>query len=212
MSNLDDPKSDHQHVEPTRTEPTAPPVADVENQANSATAPPTSGFGFGGAAAIVQRWRREDLIKKAALALRVLALIFSLLAFLIMASNKHGDWKNFDRYDEYRYLLAIAILSTLYSLAQALRHVHELSTGRHLIQVQQRTSGLFDFFGDQIMAYLLISASSAAIPLTNNMREGVDNIFTDSSAAAISMGFFAFVSLALLAMISGYKISTQSYI
>lgn len=102
MSNLDDPKSNNQHVEPTRTEPTAPPVADVENQANSATAPPTSGFGFGGAAAIVQRWRREDLIKKAALALRVLALIFSLLAFLIMASNKHGDWKNFDRYDEYR--------------------------------------------------------------------------------------------------------------
>lgn len=50
----------------------------------------------------------------------------------------------------YRYLLAIAILSTLYSLAQALRHVHELSTGRHLIQVQQRTSGLFDFFGDQV--------------------------------------------------------------
>jgi hypothetical protein len=48
--------------------------------------------------------------------------------------------------------------------------------------------------------------------LTNRMREGADNIFTDSSAAAISMGFFAFISLALSALISGYKLSTQSYI
>jgi hypothetical protein len=44
------------------------------------------------------------------------------------------------------------------------------------------------------------------------MREGADNIFTDSSAAAISMGFLAFISLAISALISGYKLSTQSYI
>jgi hypothetical protein len=47
-----------------------------------------------------------------------------------------------------RYVLAIAILSTLYTAVQALRHVHELSTGKHLIQ--QRTSAMVDFFGDQV--------------------------------------------------------------
>lgn len=64
----------------------------------------------------------------------------------------------------------------------------------------------------QIVAYLLLSAASAAVPLTNSMRQGSDNIFTDSSASAISMEFFAFFSLALSALISGYKLSNQTYI
>lgn len=64
----------------------------------------------------------------------------------------------------------------------------------------------------QIVAYLLISSASSAIPLTNRMREGSDNIFTDASAAAISMSIFAFLSLAASALISGYKLSTQPYI
>jgi len=64
----------------------------------------------------------------------------------------------------------------------------------------------------QIAAYLLISSASSAVPLTNRMRTGADNIFTDASAAAISMSIFAFLSLAASALISGYKLSTQPYI
>lgn len=57
-----------------------------------------------------------------------------------------------------------------------------------------------------------MSAASAAVPMTNRWREGADNIFTDASAAAISMAFFAFFSLALSALVSGYKLSNQTYI
>lgn len=64
----------------------------------------------------------------------------------------------------------------------------------------------------QIMAYLLMSAASAAVPLTNRMREGSDTIFTDSSSSAISMAFLAFFALALAALVSGYKLCTYSYI
>ncbi|XP_013623961.1 CASP-like protein 4B1 [Brassica napus] len=70
------------------------------------------------------------------------------------------------------------------------------------------TSILLDFSGDQIVAYLLISAASSAIPLTNRFREGQDNIFTDSAASAITMAVLAFLSLALSALFSGYKLST----
>ncbi|XP_041028101.1 CASP-like protein 4B1 [Juglans microcarpa x Juglans regia] len=202
MSEVED-RTAKQHVGSPPTGPTAPPLAvpDVENQ-HTAT-----GFGV---PEILRRWKREDFVKRGSLGLRALALLFSLLAFIIMASNKHGDWEQFDKYEEYRYVLAIAILSTLYAGGQALRQVHELWTGNRLFQ--DRHSALLDFFGDQIMAYLLISSASAAVPLTNNMRKGADNIFTDTSAAAISMSFFAFFALALSAMISGYKLSTQSYI
>lgn len=64
----------------------------------------------------------------------------------------------------------------------------------------------------QTVAYLLISAASAAIPMTNRMREGGDNIFTDSLAASISMEILAFIALALSALISGYRLTTQSQI
>ncbi|XP_059428054.1 CASP-like protein 4B1 [Corylus avellana] len=201
MSTNQDNHTPKQDVGSPPAEPTAPPVPDVENQ--------TPGTTYG-VSDIIRRWKREDFINRGSLGLRGLDLLFSLLAFIIMASNKHGDWKDFDKYEEYRYVLAIAILSTLYAVGQALRQVHELWTGNRLLQ--QRTSSLLDFFGDQIMAYLLISAASSAVPMTNRMRERTDNIFTDASAAAISMTFLAFLALALSAMISGYKLSAQPYI
>ncbi|RVW63804.1 CASP-like protein 4B1 [Vitis vinifera] len=118
-----------------------------------------------------------------------------------MVSNKHGDWKNFDKYEEFRYTLGIAILSTLYTGGQVLRQVHELYTGN--LMFSRWSTSLFDFYR---------GSASAAVPMTNRMREGADNIFTDSLAAAISMSFLAFFSLGLSALISGYKLSTQSYI
>lgn len=47
-----------------------------------------------------------------------------------------------------RYLLAIAILSSLYSGVQVFRQVHELSTGKQLIK--PRLAAMIDFFGDQV--------------------------------------------------------------
>ncbi|WOL06859.1 hypothetical protein Cni_G15593 [Canna indica] len=195
--------------------PTAPAAeADLEKSPPNATATPSApaASGDGGTAvrSVVNRWRREDLLEKGTLVFRALVLLFSVLAVVILASNKHGDWKDFDLYQEYRYLLAVSVLTLLYSVAQVWRQAHRFSTGRDL--VPRKYSELVDFAGDQLIAYLMISGLSAAIPLTNRMREGADNIFTDSSCASISMAFFAFVCSALSALISGFKLSKQTYI
>ncbi|KAF4401360.1 hypothetical protein G4B88_001554 [Cannabis sativa] len=195
MSNPND------HVGSPKFEP-SPSPADVEN--------PMAAEGSVGVTGVLRRWKREDLLRRGSLALRGMAFLFSVLSFIIMATNNHGDWKNFDRYEEYRYLLAISILSSLYTGAQALIKVRELSTGKFLFK--QSSSLLFDFCGDQIDAYLLLSAASSAVPLTNRMRESQDNIFTDTSASSISMAFLAFFTLALSALLSGFKLSNQSYI
>ncbi|KAF8006057.1 hypothetical protein BT93_K0372 [Corymbia citriodora subsp. variegata] len=163
-----------------------------------------------GATSALRQWRRGDMLRKGGLSLRGLAFLFSLLAFIIAASNEHGGWRDFHKYEEYRYLLAIAILSSLYTGVQALRHVYQIFTGNQFLQ--HRTSAMINFCGDQVMAYLLISAASAAIPRTDSMREDADSSFTDSSAAAIAMAFLAFLSLALSAIISGYRLSTQSHV
>lgn len=72
----------------------APPM-DVEGQT---PAPVTAS----GVSAITRRSRRDDLLKRGSLALRGVALFFSLIAFIVMVSNKHGDGKDFDEYEEFR--------------------------------------------------------------------------------------------------------------
>lgn len=74
----------------------APMAFDVENQ--SAAVHEQGGFGV---AAIVEKWNRDDKLIRGSLALRGIALLFSLISFLVMASNKHGGWEDFDNYEEY---------------------------------------------------------------------------------------------------------------
>lgn len=171
----------------------------------------TAGRGGGGGVvdSVVARWRREDMLDKSPLALHAAAAIFAFIALVLVASNQHGDWMEFGRYQEFSYLLAIAALAFAYSLAQALRHAHRMRGG--VDPVSTASGRLLDFAGDQVVAYLLMSALSAAIPITNRMRSAVINNFTDTTAAAISMAFFAFVALALSSMVSGYKLSKQAY-
>ena len=52
----------------------------------------------------------------------------------------------------FRYVLAIAILSTVYTGVQALRQVHELSTGKQQI-LSQRSLAFVNFFGDQVCLF-----------------------------------------------------------
>lgn len=80
-------------VEKATTEPSGA-TGDVENQTPVAVG--------AGVSNVLRRWRREDLRKKGSLALRGVGLICSLLSFIIMASNQHGDGRNFDQYQEYR--------------------------------------------------------------------------------------------------------------
>ncbi|KAL5210989.1 hypothetical protein ABZP36_006612 [Zizania latifolia] len=166
------------------------------------------GGGGGVVDSVVARWRREDLLDKSSLALHTAAAVFSFVALVLVASNQHGHWMDFDRYQEYRYLLAIAALAFAYSLAQALRHAYRMRRGAD--PVSAASGRLLGFTGDQVVAYLLVSALSAATPITNRMRSAVINSFTDTTAAAISMVFFAFVTLALSAMVSGYKLSKET--
>uniref|UniRef100_A0A0D3G6B5 CASP-like protein n=1 Tax=Oryza barthii TaxID=65489 RepID=A0A0D3G6B5_9ORYZ len=107
------------------------------------------------------------------------------------------------------YVVAIGVFAFIYTTLQLVRHGVRLTGGQDL---QGKVAVLVDFAGDQVTAYLLMSAVSAAIPITNRMREGADNVFTDSSAASISMAFFAFLCLALSALVSGFKLAKQTYI
>lgn len=96
----------------------------------------------------------------------------------------------------------------LYTTAQVTRDVHRLSWGRDVI-AGRKAAAVVDFAGDQVVAYLLMSALSAAAPVTDYMRQAADNLFTDSAAAAISMAFLAFLAAGLSALVSGYNLAME---
>lgn len=60
------------------------------------------GSGGGVVDSVVARWRREDMLDKSPLALHAAAAVFAFVALVLVASNQHGDWMQFDRYQEYK--------------------------------------------------------------------------------------------------------------
>ncbi|KAI3873593.1 hypothetical protein MKX03_035364 [Papaver bracteatum] len=156
----------------------------------------------------------ESLLKYGSLILRTATFVFSLISMAVMASNKgfNTTIKGFS------YVLAACVISVVYTLLQNLRHFNYLSTGNLLLPAC--ASNLVDFLGDQIVAYLLLSSASAAAPNIELIRGfekalkslGATTKGSTVSSASTAMAFLAFFPLALSAMISGYKLSTKTYV
>jgi hypothetical protein len=144
------------------------------------------------------------------LALHAAAALLAFVGASLVASCRHGDWMEFGRYHEYRYLLGASAAACLYSAAQALRGYFRRRR-RRPSPPARGGGGLLGFAGDQLVAYMLVTAASAALPITIRMRSAVVNVFTDAMVAAIGMAFAAFAALALSAIISGFSISSSSY-
>ena len=64
----------------------------------------------------------------------------------------------------------------------------------------------------QILAYLLISASSAAATRVDDWQSnwGKDE-FTEMASASIAMAFLAFIAFAFSSLISGYELCTHEH-
>ncbi|KAI3974710.1 hypothetical protein MKX01_004439 [Papaver californicum] len=162
---------------------------------------------------------RPGKTEKVSLALRVAALAFSAVSFIIMASTQgfdefHETSNSLTYYilylRELRYVLAGGILSTIYNVFQVSRQSYYLSTGNSLFA--QRTTSLVDFFGDQSIAYVLISCASTGAPTVAYFRSLEDSFSLTHEtstlvAASTSMAFLAFFPMAVSAVISAFKLS-----
>ncbi|XP_058091661.1 CASP-like protein 4A3 [Magnolia sinica] len=160
---------------------------------------------------IVRRSKKEAMVRRAELGFRVLGLLFCLVSFSVMAADKTQGWAgdSFERYKEYRYCISVTIIGFVYAGFQAFAQSHHLITGKHLIRHPMHC--YFDFSMDQILAYLLMSASSSAATRTDDwvLNWGEDE-FTKMASASIGMSFLAFVAFAFSALISGYKLCNRS--
>ncbi|XP_020105254.1 CASP-like protein 4A2 [Ananas comosus] len=159
--------------------------------------------GFGGVPGSV----RKAEVRRAAVGLRVSAAVLCLISFSTMASDKTQGWAgdSFDRYEEYRYSLAVNVIAFAYSGFQVFAELHRVITGRYIIR--RRSSCYLDLTMDQILAYLLISSSSAAASRNDVWvtRFGGDD-FTKMVNVSVAMSFLAFFAVALSSVISAYNL------
>ncbi|MCL7029385.1 hypothetical protein MKW94_012068 [Papaver nudicaule] len=159
---------------------------------------------------ILRRESKLERVKKAALGFRICALVFCLISFSVMAADTTQGWAgdSFQRYREYRYCFSVNIIGFVYAGFQAYDLAYSLATEKHV--VPRNFGYYFDFFMDQIMTYLLISASSSAATRVDDWvtNWGKDQ-FTKMASASIAMSFMAFFTFAFSSLISGYNLCTR---
>ncbi|KAJ9163740.1 hypothetical protein P3X46_023374 [Hevea brasiliensis] len=166
-----------------------------------------------GRSAVVEPWksRREDMMKVAELGFRISEFVLCLISFSVMAADKTQGWSgdSYDRYREYRYCLSVNVIAFVYSGFQAYDLGYHLVTGKHVIRHHLRRN--FNFFMDQILAYLLISAASSAATRVDDWQSnwGKDE-FTEMASASVAMAFLAFIAFAVSSLISGYNLYKNS--
>lgn len=208
-------------------EPAAVVVSRVVLEEPKAPAPkaskpdPVAGGGGGGigrrrftpSLSILKRAKRDKMVKQAGLGFRVFGFLFCLVALSVMAADRHQGWAidSFYSYKEFRYCISVNAIGFVYSAAQALDMLYNLATGTYIGHRQhQRLRHYFDFALDQMIAYLLISASSSAVIRVEDWQSnwGKDK-FPDMATASISVSFLAFIALAMSSLISGYTLCTS---
>ncbi|CAL4984300.1 unnamed protein product [Urochloa decumbens] len=133
-------------------------------------------------------------------ALRVVTTVLSLLAFSIMAGARTSAWDS-GRYETYRYAIGLNVVVCFYSIVQACAKIRRLFWPSSM--PQSISSYCYSLFLDQVLAYLLISASSAAASRNHLWASTYGRDQFDSKVnIAVWFSFLGFLALSAHALIS----------
>ncbi|XVF60319.1 hypothetical protein PTKIN_Ptkin08bG0035500 [Pterospermum kingtungense] len=158
---------------------------------------------------ILRRTKRDKMVKKALLGFRISGFVFCLVSFSVLAADRDQGWAldSFYRYKEFRFCMAVNVIGFAYSGIQAYDLAYQLTSGKQ--KPRSRLRCYLDFVLDQILAYLLISASSSAAVRVDDWQSnwGRDK-FPMMARSSMVLSLMAFIALALSSLVSGYTLST----
>ncbi|XP_028785031.1 CASP-like protein 4A3 [Neltuma alba] len=151
------------------------------------------------------RSKKESKLNKALLGLRIVASVLCLASFSVLAADRDKGWAldSFYVYKELRYNFSVNVIGFVYSGLQVIGLVNYFITGKYLSQ--HRLRGFFNFSMDQILTYLLMSASSTAATRAYDWESNWgEDVFPEMANASAGLSFVAFVAFALTSLVSGY--------
>ncbi|CAI9755426.1 unnamed protein product [Fraxinus pennsylvanica] len=161
----------------------------------------TSPFSFSIAAT---RWSSQTPFQAANLFLRLLALVFSFGSALSLAAPSPPKTKSPSFYDDtkLRYCFIVNILTFLYAAYQLFKGICDIA--HRGVFISDMVSDYISFIFDQFAGYLLISSSSVAVPVIQQMDHGTS--LWKAATVSVCMSFALFLVIATSALLSGYKI------
>ncbi|KAG2383771.1 hypothetical protein LR48_Vigan10g273700 [Vigna angularis] len=168
------------------------------------------------------------------LSLRIAAFVFCKLAFSVLASDRRkkvhqapsrrwdesppDTWYTFTyatplldsdelhwyQFQEFKFCLSVNVIGFVYSALQIFDLGKYFVTKRHTIDPKLR--GYLNFAIDQVMAYLLMSASSSAATTAHYWANEVSDgdKFLEIAKASVALSFIAFVAFASSSIVSAF--------
>ncbi|KAK9055469.1 hypothetical protein SSX86_026552 [Deinandra increscens subsp. villosa] len=155
------------------------------------------------------------------LVLRAMVMFFSFgssLALAVTMSNNtqreedhirgEDDHKRgFQDYPEFVYSFMITALVFIYSAYQLFKGISDIAFRGNLIS--DKTSDYTSFILDQLAGYLLVSCSSVTALMINQQRLEGDTLLKRAAVASVFLSVAAFLTTAVCAILSGYKLSKR---
>lgn len=148
-----------------------------------------------------------SFVRKALLGFRVSAFVSCLVSFSVMVADRDKGWArdSFYKYKEFRFCLAANVIGFVYSAFMICDLVYLLSTS--IRRSRHNLRHFLEFALDQMIAYLLASAStSASIRVDDWLSNWGADKFPSLARASVSLSFVSFVSFALCSLASGYAL------
>ncbi|XP_013746799.2 CASP-like protein 4A1 [Brassica napus] len=148
-----------------------------------------------------------SFVRKALLGFRVTAFVSCLVSFSVMVADRDKGWArdSFYQYKEFRFCLAANVIGFVYSAFMICDLVYLLSTS--IRRSRHNLRHFLEFALDQMIAYLLASAStSASIRVDDWLSNWGADKFPSLARASVSLSFVSFVSFAFCSLASGYAL------
>ncbi|KAF9623422.1 hypothetical protein IFM89_003006 [Coptis chinensis] len=143
----------------------------------------------------------------ATLVLRILTLALIAASIALLATNKFtvdGTKTTFKDVQAYKYVISAALLGFLYTLFQIPFAIYHVATEKRVIRNECLPE--FDFYADQIVAYILATAVGAGFAVTFEFKKLVKEImgekFLDKGNIATGVLFLGFLCVAAQVLIS----------
>lgn len=160
------------------------------------------------------------------MALRGATILFSVVAFVIIATNKgneegyvgltyHWKWWKAINNSSLVYLLSIDVIACFYSIVQLVLSVVSKCTGSPVLKAPKSPAATITFVCDQGLTYMLMAGCGAGASTSVFFKTGESgawscedgfSVFCDKNAAAVAMSFFAFFAMALSTAMAYFRL------
>ncbi|CAI8612045.1 unnamed protein product [Vicia faba] len=155
------------------------------------------------------------------LVLRVLTFVFLLIALIVIVLTKEtsedSDGESEIKFNDihaYRYMISTIVIGFAFNLLQIALSIFTLVSGSRVLNGDG--GYLFDFFGDKIMSYFLLSGSAAGFGASEDLHRFFKaaelplNSFFGKANASASLLLFGFITTAIASIFTSFALPKKA--